>query len=44
MGATGGYGQSRRDGEAIVEGDMRMAKGEEQSDTEHGVIGIVAVD
>jgi len=40
MGARGEYGKSERDGEAILEGDRQMAKGEETSDTTTGMRGM----
>ena len=40
MGARGEYGKSKRDGEAILEGDRQTAKGEEKSDTKKGVRGM----
>jgi len=44
MGARGEYGKSKEDGEAILEGDRRMAKGEEKSDTKNGVRGMFVFD
>jgi hypothetical protein len=37
MGARGEYGKSKRNGGAVLEGNGRAAKGEEENDTEEGV-------
>jgi hypothetical protein len=44
MEARGEYGEIKTDGEAILEGDRRTAKGEEKSHTEIGVRGMFAFD
>jgi hypothetical protein len=37
MGARGKYGESKRDGEVVLEGNGRAAKGEEESEIEEGM-------
>ena len=37
MGARGEYGKSKGNGGAVLEGNGRAAKGEEENDTEDGV-------
>jgi len=37
MGARGEYGKSKRNGGALLEGDGRAAKGEEENDMKEGV-------
>lgn len=37
MGARGVYGKSNRDGEAIVEGNRWVVKGEEKSNMQEGM-------
>jgi len=39
MGARGEYGKSKRNGGAVLEGNGRAAKGEEENDTKEGVRG-----
>jgi len=37
MGARGEYGKSKRNGGAVLEGNGRAAKGEDENDTKEGV-------
>jgi len=37
MGARGEYGKSERNGGAVLEGNGRAAKGEQENDTKEGV-------
>jgi len=37
MGARGEYGKCKRNGGAVLEGNGRAAKGEEENDTKEGV-------
>jgi hypothetical protein len=43
MGARGEYGKSKRDGEAVLEGDRQIAKGKEKSNTNTGVRGMIVL-
>jgi len=38
MGARGEYGKSKRNGGAVLEGNRRAAKAEEENDTKEGVM------
>jgi len=44
MVGRGQYGKSKRDGEAVLEGDQWMAEGKEKSDTMRCVRGIFVFD